>query len=310
MPDQDTGATAPVDIVVVTYNSADVITPMLDSVEAAAGDLPARVVVVDNGSTDATRELVERRTDCRLVCSENVGYGAGVNRGVAALAASPGGDGGPILVANPDLHLAAGSVRALVAELRRTDAGVVFPLLRDGHGDIARSLRREPTIGRSLGRGDSGVPLLSEVVNEPAAYRTAHGVEWATGAAMLVSRECFTRLGGFDESFFMYSEETDLCLRARDAGWQVRFTPHAEATHAEGGSGRNPDLYAIQVLNRVRLYARRHPLPAALVFAGLALARETVHAARGAADSRRAVQALLRPSSRPAQVAGVRVLRG
>lgn len=286
---------------VVTYNSDQVIEGLLDSIPDALGELSGKVVVVDNGSQDRTRELVGGRDGVVLVDAPNHGYAAGLNRGVAELSKlSPAR--GPILAANPDVRLAAGSVAALVDELEASGAGVVVPRLTDPDGSVARSLRREPTVARSLGAGDSMRPRLSEIVNEQAAYDVAHDVEWATGAVMLVGRECYEALGGFDESFFMYSEETDFCLRARDLGWPTRYTPVAEAMHVGGGSGRNPDLYAIQVLNRVRLHRRRRGLLPSAAFAGLALARESVYAARGNADSRRAAAALLRRSRRPAQL--------
>ena len=102
----------------------------------------------------------------------------------------------------------------------------------------------------------------------------------------------------------MYSEETDFCLRARDAGWSARFTPAAEAIHVGGASGRNPDLYAMQVLNRIRLYRRRHGLAATSALVSLVGAREAVFAVRGVPDSRRALECLCRPSRRPGQPAG------
>ena len=109
---------------------------------------------------------------------------------------------------------------------------------------------------------------------------------------MLVDRTMFQALGGFDEWFFMYSEETDLCLRARDAGWSCVFTPDAEVVHVGGASGRTPDLYAMQVLNRVRLHRRRHSAPATAALVLLTLAREWIFARRGREESAAAVRAL------------------
>ena len=286
-----------VDVVVVTYDSARVVGGFLDSLPDALGGRPARVAVVDNASTDDTVATVRARSDCVVVPAENRGYAAGLNAGVEVLAGR-----GPVLATNPDVRLGAGAVAAMLAELDRPGVGVVVPRLRDPDGTVARSLRREPTVARSLGAGSSRHRLLSEIVNEPRAYEVAGDVEWATGAVMLVARECYDALGGFDESFFMYSEETDFCLRARDAGWRVRFTPAAEAVHAGGGSGRNPDLYAMQVLNRVRLHRRRHGLASSSALLALAAAREAVFALRGSADSRRALAALLRSSRRPPQL--------
>jgi N-acetylglucosaminyl-diphospho-decaprenol L-rhamnosyltransferase len=285
-------------VVVVTYNSARVIDGLLDSIGPALDGRPAEVAVVDNGSVDDTPARVAARGDCLLVPAANDGYGAGLNRGVAALAGS-----GPVLVANPDVVLAPGAISTMLDALEEdSKVGIVVPRLTEPDGRTARSLRREPTLGRSLGMGDSRWPRLSEIVNEEAAYAEPHDVDWATGAVMLVDRACYDRLRGFDESFFMYSEETDFCLRARDAGWVTRYTPAASAMHVGGDSGRNPELYAMQVLNRVRLHRRRHPWPSAATFLALSAAREGVHALRGDPDSRRALEALVRPDRRPVQL--------
>lgn len=287
--------TEPIDVVVVTYNSAAVVGRLLDSLPLALGSLPFRVVVVDNSSADRTREVVAGRTDCRLVEAANHGYAAGINRGVAEI---PGG--GPILVLNPDLVLAPGSVPVMASLLDDPGTGVVVPLLKEPDGTTARSLRRRPALLRSLGLGDSRFAPFSEVVNEPDAYEHVHEVDWATGAVMLVKRECYHEIGSFDESFFMYSEETEFCLRARDAGYSTVFTPDATAVHLAGESGRNPELYAMQVLNRIRLYRRYHGLPASFAFYTLALLREAAWAVPGSADSRRALGALCSSRRKPA----------
>ena len=284
-------------VVIVTYNSAGVIGALLDSLRGAVGTLNHRTVVVDNGSSDGTAELVRRRGDALVVEAPNLGFGAGINTGVDALAGS-----GPILVLNPDVRLGQGSVETLAHALPSPRTGIVVPRLRNGDGSTARSLRREPSIPRSVGMGDSHVPLLSEIVNSAEDYERMHPVDWATGAVLLISRECFDTVGGFDEAFFMYSEETDFCLRARDAGLLTVYVPQAAAAHIGGGSGRNPDLYAMQVLNRVRLYRRRHSFGATLVLFALTVAREAAHALRGDNNSRRAIGALCRDADKPSML--------
>jgi N-acetylglucosaminyl-diphospho-decaprenol L-rhamnosyltransferase len=286
-----------VDVVVVTYNSATTIDALLDSLPAAAGEVGYRTVVVDNASVDTTREVVRGRGDALVVPAPNLGYAAGLNRGVAALDGS-----GPILMLNPDCVLAPGSLEQLVRAQEETGAGIVVPQIRGTDGVLARSIRREPSVLRSVGLGDSRWPSLSEVVNEDEAYEQRHRVEWATGAVLLVSRECYLAVDGLDESFFMYSEETDLCLRARAAGHETVFEPTAGAVHVGGASGQSPELYAVQALNRVRLYRRTHGIAPSLVFMSLATGRELVKALGGDADARRALSALTRPSARPAML--------
>ncbi|WP_194944129.1 glycosyltransferase family 2 protein [Aeromicrobium sp. S22] len=282
---------------IVTYNSAPVIGHLLDSLPAALGGQHAHVVVVDNGSMDDTCSVVARRTDCVLIRAENRGYSAGLNRGVRAL---PGD--GPILLLNPDVWMHPGSVQALMEGLAAPGTGVVVPRLIDERGRLAFSRRREPTLARALGLGRTGRPFLSEADLDRNGYDSAGVTDWATGAVMLLSRSCYRDLDGWDESFFLYSEETDYCLRARDLGWVTRYEPAAVATHLGGHSGQSARIHSMQIVNRVRLYRRRHGPVASAVYLLLAVAREMSWVARGRGDSMSALTALLIPGSRPPEL--------
>lgn len=287
----------PVDVVIVTYNSASVVADLLDSLPAALDGTPARVVVVDNGSVDGTADLLERRSDCQVVRDENRGYAAGLNRGVAVL----DGDG-PILVLNPDARLHPRSVPIMLEELARPGTGIVAPLVLDEEGRRTSSLRREPTLLRALGLGRLGSAGLSEYVSDPDSYCRPGTFDWALGAVLLMSREAYDRLGGWDESFFLYSEETDFCLRARDLGLATRYTPAAAATHIGAASGTSRQIHTMQIVNRVRLYRRRHVgLPAALYLVVTVLS-ELTWMARGHRQSATAIMALLIPARRPPQL--------
>jgi GT2 family glycosyltransferase len=279
----------------VTYNSAAAVGAALDSLGARRQGLELDVVVVDNGSTDATAQVVAARDDCRLVRSDNRGYAAGVNLGVAS-----GSHTAHILVLNPDTECLPGSIAALLHASREEHA-IVAPRILEVSGMTSRSLRRAPSLRRALGLSFTGRPSLSEIVGEDAAYETRGRADWATGAALMVPRECHDSLGGWDESFFLYSEETDFCLRAADEGWPTVYEPSAAVRHAGRGSGWNDDLYAMQIVNRVRLFRRRRgPVSGATYFALTAL-REASHAVlRRDRTASHAMWALLRPSRRPA----------
>src|SRR5699024_733965 len=125
----------------------------------------------------------------------------------------------------------------------------------------SRSIRRTPSLGRATGLAFTGMPALSEHVVEEWAYTYAHPVAWALGAILAVDTACYEQLNGWDESFFLYSEETDFCLRAWDAGWQVIFEPASRVMHLGGGSGQSDATHVMQIVNRVRLYRRRHSQP-------------------------------------------------
>jgi N-acetylglucosaminyl-diphospho-decaprenol L-rhamnosyltransferase len=291
--------------VVVTFNAADHITDMLASLRTAMGDRPGPIVVVDNGSRDATISLVEREPGVELITQSNVGFAAGVNRGVRAVPA-----GHDILILNPDVRLrpdALDLLRQVVADDDRVVLAV--PRLVDGDGHTHRSLRRAPSITRNLAQavlgGTRAGRFGESYAIEASAGRTE--VDWATGAVMLVRRGAFEAVDGLDESFFLYSEETDLCLRLRERGDRIVAEPRAVVEHVGGDMGSHPDLWALRAVNRVRRYQRRSGPLAGFGFRCSQLAFEARRAAFGDRVSRAALRALL---VRDLDAAALRLTRG
>lgn len=284
-------------VVIVTYNSAHVVGDLLDSLPGALGGLTADVVVVDNGSSDGTAELVATLGACRVVRSANVGYAGGINRGVHEAAPA-----GAILILNPDVRLHPGSVPLLLAALRDPRVGIAAPRVLTPEGELHLSLRREPTLPRALGLTRTRLAVFSEYVSDASAYTRPCTVDWALGAVLLMSRACYEALGGWDETYFLYSEETDLSLRARDAGLLTRYEPRAVAVHIGGGSGRSYRTHAMQMVNRVRLYRRRHGALASWAYYWLIVANQMSRVPRGRRESWHAVVALLRPGRRPTEL--------
>lgn len=280
--------------VVVTYNSEDHVGALLDSIPAAMGVLSYSVVVVDNGSSDGTVDLLRARTDCIVVESINDGYAAGMNRAVRA---SP--DFRTILILNPDAALDADSVPAMMRVLERPGVGIVAPRVREEDGTLSPTLRRGPTMGRVGGLSFTGLPAFTERIEDPKEYESEHEVEWAVGAILLVDRGCYDAIGGLDETYFLYSEETDFSLRARDAGWATVYTPDAGAMHIGGGSGESAATHMMKQINRIRLYRRRTGTFRAAIYYGLTVVTEVRRAVFGHDKSRPTVRALLRPSLRP-----------
>ncbi len=208
-----------------------------------------------------------------------------------------------VLALNPDVRLTPGCVPALLDALREPGVGIAVPRLLDARGDVIESMRRAPTLvrgfadavlGASARRADLGA--LGEVVTDERRYRSAADTEWAEGSTQLISAECWRSCGGWDESFFLYSEEADFHLRAGDAGLRIRYAPTATAIHLEGDSATSPRLWALLVANRLLLFRRRNPVgPSAFFWLALVL-REGSRALLGSTTSRSALRVLFRPA--------------
>ncbi|MEV0637413.1 glycosyltransferase family 2 protein [Streptomyces sp. NPDC050619] len=287
-------------VVVVTWNSAAVLPGFLAALLDGMAGLDHRLVVADNNSCDDTVELLRvLAPDATVVeTGRNAGYAAGVN---AALAAA--GEYGVALVCNPDIRMRQGCAKRLVDSLG-DGVGIAVPLLyEEGRDTPHHSLRRESSVLRALGEAVIGntragrFPALSELVTDAAAYQRPTRADWATGALMAISGDCLADCGPWDESFFLYSEETEYCLRARDLGYATQLEPTAEAVHLGGDSQVSPRLWTLLTLNRVRLYRRRHGPLATAAFRTAVLLRETARAALGRPASRAAAAALVRPGA-------------
>jgi GT2 family glycosyltransferase/glycosyltransferase involved in cell wall biosynthesis len=306
-------APARVTVVIVTYNSAAVLPACLDSLPDGMAGVPYELVVADNASTDAGPELVATLAPAAKVVDlgRNQGYAAGINAAVRAAAPSDA-----VLVLNPDIRLGSGSVHPLLAALARPGTGIAVPRLVDVDGRLQYSLRREPTVLRALveallgGRRARRLGLLSEVVGRPASYEQPRTSHWATGAAMLISRSCLEAVGPWDESFFLYSEETEFALRARDAGFALRYVPKAVFVHLGGEGATDPRLWTLLTLNRVRLYRRRHGRTRAGAFLAAVTVNEALRATTGSTTHRAALGALLRGEHRSAPAPGARPTDG
>lgn len=249
-------------VVVVTYNAADVLPTVAASLPAAVDGLElVEVVVVDNASSDGSVELAKRLLPEATVVEtgRNLGYAAAFNAGVRAA-----GPARAYAILNPDLALGPRALTRLVETLDETGAGVAVPRLLDNDGALLPSLRRRPTVLRAAGEAVLGGrragrhPRLGELVVDGRAYERRSEADWASGAAMVIASACLAAVGPWEESFFLYSEETDFCLRAGDAGYRVVLEPEAEAVHIGGDAPSNPTLYALQRVSSVRLFARRH----------------------------------------------------
>ena len=255
------GVPADVAVVVVTYNSAADIPSLIDDLRVAARARSLRVIVVDNQSSDGTSGIVRAHGDVELVeAGGNLGYAGGIN---LALPLTEPCDA--VLILNPDLRVEPDAVERMFETLTGDPrVGVVVPRILDESETTYPSLRFEPSITRMVGDALFGSklwlarpPMLSEFDYRPESYEHAHDVDWATGAALLIRAGVVREFGEWNETFFLYSEETEYMRRVRAGGYAVRFEPSAVVRHRLGGSGTSPALATLLAVNRIR-YAELH----------------------------------------------------
>jgi len=236
-------ADAAVSAIVVTHNAAAWIQRSLESL-AGTG---AEVVVVDNASTDGTPGLVrEKFRDARVIEQENKGFGAGNNAGMRAAS------GRYYLLLNPDAWLTEGALEKLVAFAdAHPQAAVIGPRLLNPDGSLQRSVRGYPSPWRIateyffLRKLGPRTHALNAFFGEQFDHESVREAEYLFGACLLVRREAVDEVGGFDEDFFLMSEEVDWCYRFREAGWKVLFYPGAEVFHVVGASLNPRQFHAI-----------------------------------------------------------------
>ena len=233
MTDSDQAVSA----VVVNYNAKRYL---LDCIASLRQEGAHEIVVADNASTDGSEQAV-RAADPDVTYVQtgaNLGYGTGANRGVSRTdPAVPF-----VLCLNADARLEPGALKAMVAAFDgRPEVGIVGPRVEDPDGTLYPSVRTFPTLVDSIGHAFLGLVWASNPFTRryrmlDLDHSTAADVDWVSGSCFLIRRACWDAIGGFDEGYFMYAEDVDLCWRARRAGWEVAFEPAATVVHVQGVS--------------------------------------------------------------------------
>jgi N-acetylglucosaminyl-diphospho-decaprenol L-rhamnosyltransferase len=274
-----------VDVVVVSYNSGDTLRACVAPLAAVDG---VNVIVVDNESPVDPLPTIEDLPVTAIRSGRNGGFSFGCNTGARA------GQARHVLFLNPDAILTPEDLARMVAVLDADPTvGLVGPRILGGEGELLFTRRREPRLRSTfaqacfLHRVFPQAAWTDEMVREPAAYEEAGDADWLSGACLLVRRDAFEAIGGFDEGYFLYCEDTEICTSLRAAGFRVRYEPGATARHMEGASAPRSALAAIHARSRVR-YARRHYGRTAAGLERFALALSAVTHAAVAAPRRRA----------------------
>jgi GT2 family glycosyltransferase len=249
-------------IIIVNWHARDLMERALDCVYATVRSSSFEVIVLDNSPGDGTAELLrERFPAARLLANrENIGFARANNQGAAVAR------GRYLLLLNPDAFVHAGTLDRLIAFMDdHPEAAAAGPRLRYADGRLQRSVTSFPTVltelwtTLGLDRAFPGSPIFGRYKVTYWDMEDLREVESLMGACIILRRSAIEETGLFDEQFFMYSEEVDLCYRLRKAGWKNYFIPDVEATHLWGGSSQRVPATTFLRLFRSRVqFFRKH----------------------------------------------------
>lgn len=227
-----------ISIIIVNWNTRDLLAECLESIVKHKGNLKVEVIVVDNASTDGSTRMVRNNYPMvRLIeNSNNVGFAAANNIGLAE------GRGRYLLLLNSDAFVGRGVLESVVNFLdEHSEAGICGVKLVNPDGTFQGSYAPFPTLRSELLLATG---LGSRLINPtypaptPRPGERPREVDWIGGAFMLIRNEVYKEVGGMDEAYWMYSEETDWCYRIKLAGWKAYYLPQVTVTHLRGGSSR------------------------------------------------------------------------
>ncbi len=252
-------ATSRVAVVVVSYEARETLLATLAALREHAG-LPVELVVVDNASRDGSAEAVRERHPEALVVAnaDNAGFGRACNQGWRASRAPL------VLFLNPDAEVGPGAVAGLATLLeQRPEIGAAGPRTRSADGTIQVSTgpdlgwiaeARQRRLVRGVARRDP-----RRLAEAERRHSLEHEPDWVSGSCLIARRTALEAVSGFDERFFLYEEDADLCRRLRAAGWRVVFTPGVEVRHQLGRSmAKAPARARLEYHRSHLLYYRKH----------------------------------------------------
>jgi N-acetylglucosaminyl-diphospho-decaprenol L-rhamnosyltransferase len=250
-------------VVVVNYNSGDGVRGCVESVVEHAGDVRFDVVVVDNASSDGSdRSVAEAFPEVLMVRNPtNRGFAAAANQGVMAV------DSEFVMLVNPDARVIAGTLEGFLKVARdHPRAGAMGALVRDPDGSVYPSARKFPSIGEGIVHTVAG--FFRPQNRWTRSYKlldwdrtSERRVDWVSGSAMLLRRTAIEEVGVFDEGYFMYVEDMDLCTRLGSAGWEVWFSPELEIEHVGGTATAGKKRMTLEHSRSIYRYTVKHRTP-------------------------------------------------
>lgn len=228
---------AALSIILVNYNGSQFLDSCLDSIKQFSNYSKHEVIIIDNLSTDNSLEIIKAKfRSCNMVCSQNnLGFGKANNLAVKH------SHGEHLLFLNTDTILTEHTPQILSDYLtQHQDVGAVSPRITFRDGSYQLSGGKLPSLVTELidkiryGLDRKWHHIFGILYNKQ--YSTTQEMGWLTGACLMMRRDVFEQIGGFDESFFMYFEDKDICKRVHEAGWKVVYYPHTSLIHLLGGS--------------------------------------------------------------------------
>ena len=239
-------------VIIVSFNTRDLLRVCLNSLDETAGELAFEVIVVDNGSTDGSVEMVkEEFLEVNLIANKtNRGFGMANNQGIQIAR------GQYIVLLNTDTVVLPSALQKMLVFMdSQARIGAAGGLLLTENGQVQPSIGRFPRILEAL-QFHIGI---RELPHQKACYyeRQHLNVEYVSGAFIVLRCTVLERVGLFDEQFFFYAEEADLCLRIREAGFTIGYNPDARIIHYGGGSCQKHTRSVHRLVSRLR-FLRKH----------------------------------------------------
>ncbi len=256
-----------VSVVIVTYNVSDLVIQCLQSVILSEVTFGLEIIVIDAGTDGSADRIRSRYPGITVIeAPENPGFGTASNLGIRR------SRGNFLLLLNPDTIIPPNALSLAVAGLEANPGhGIVGPKLVRADGTLDLSARRSFPTPRIALYHFLGLPRRFPEVREFGAYNLTYLdpdkpaiVDAVAGSFMMVRREALEIAGLFDESFWMYGEDLDLCLRIGKAGWKARYVPSIVVTHLKGQSSRTRPLRCtIEFYRAMHIFYRKHQSPQA-----------------------------------------------
>jgi GT2 family glycosyltransferase len=245
-------------VILVSHHGARWLEPCLTSLLAHRGDCAVDVVVVNNAEDGSAKIVADEFPSVRLIRCDNRGFAHANNQGLLTCNARY------VLFLNVDTEILEGTLEELVAALdARPTVGLAGVRQLDAGGAVAPTMRRFPSAARALGDalGSERMPVhpswSGERILDRSLYESEQACDWTSGSFLVARMGVIDDVGPMDDRFFLYSEEPDLCLRAKQRGWDVRHLPVMTIRHHGGNARVSPALAAQDAYSRVQ-YARKH----------------------------------------------------